>query len=215
MAGRIETWLFGAYLGWWAAWSIAPHDRMVWVFENLLVVAGLPVVVLTRKRFRFSSLSYALMFVFLCLHAIGAHYGYSSVPLPWREWGFSRNHTDRVVHFLFGAFVALPLQELLVRLGRVRAGWSEGLAVALAFALAALFEVIEWLAVLVGGDLAGPPSTGYLGTQGDGFDAVKDMALGLAGAAVTMAVASVWRRGRRDAGLRQASASSSPRSRPR
>jgi putative membrane protein len=134
------------------------------------------------------------MFVFLMLHAVGAHYGYTLVPIPWHEWGFARNNTDRVMHFTFGLLAVLPVEELLRRLARVRDGWRGALAVTCTFALAAGFEIIEWFAVLVGGDAVGPTEGGYLGTQGDEFDAVKDMALGLVGAATTMAI--LWASGR-------------------
>lgn len=185
--GRLPAILLGAYLAWWAALAIAPADRLIWFFENLLVFVGLPLVVLTSRRFRFGNASYAAMFAFLCIHAVGAHYGYANVPLPWREWGFARNHSDRVVHFAFGLLAVLPFDELLGRLGRVRGGWREALALACTFAVAAAFELVEWGAVTVGGDATGPNDGGYLGWQGDEFDAVKDMAMALLGAALTAA----------------------------
>ena len=189
----VEAWLLAAYAVVWGLLAIDPRDRVVWLFENLLVFLGIPVLLLTWPSFRFSLASYACAFAFLVLHAVGAHYGYASVPLPWHEWGFGRNHTDRVVHFAFGLLAVVPAEEILRRLGRIRPGWSEALAVLLTFALAALFEIVEWAAVLVGGDAVGPRGEGYLGTQGDGFDAVKDMALGLAGAALAMAAVTARR----------------------
>lgn len=184
---RTEVWLLAAYVVVWVALAIDPKDRVIWFFENLLVFLGIPLLLLTAGRFRFSTPSYACAFAFLLLHAVGAHYGYTQVPLPWEDWGFGRNHSDRVVHFAFGLLAAVPVEELLRRLGRIGPVWGEGLAVASTFALAAGFEIVEWAAVLVGGDAVGARSGGYLGTQGDEFDAVKDMALGLAGAMVSMA----------------------------
>lgn len=190
----VEAWLLAAYAAVWGLLAIDPRDRVVWFFENILVFLGLPLLLLTWPRFRFSPASYACAFAFLVLHAVGAHYGYANVPLAWHEWGFGRNHSDRVVHFAFGLLAVVPVEEILRRLGRVGPGWSESLAVLCTFALAAAFEVIEWGAVLVGGDAVGPHDSGYLGTQGDEFDAVKDMALGFAGAALGMA-AVTGRRG--------------------
>jgi putative membrane protein len=188
--------LLGVYLVWWTVLAIEPVDRLIWVFENLLVVAGLPVVVFTYRRFTFSGPSYVAMFAFLMVHALGAHYGYTKVPIPWEEWGFARNHSDRVVHFLFGSLAAVPVRELLRRLAGIQGRWLDGLTVACVFALAAGFEVVEWLAVVVGGELAGPQEGGYLGTQGDAFDAVKDMALGLAGATTSVVAMAVRVAGR-------------------
>lgn len=195
-----EIWLLVAYVVLWGLLAIGPRDRLVWFFENLLVFLGVPILLLTWPAFRFSMLSYACMFLFLVLHAIGAHYGYTQVPIPWEGAGFARNHSDRIAHFAFGLLAAVPVEEILRRLGRIGPAWSEALAVASTFALAAAFEVVEWAAVLAGGDALGPRSGGYLGTQGDEFDAVKDMALGLAGAVISMAALmasrgwTFWRR---------------------
>lgn len=194
---RPEAWLLAGYLAVWAALAVAPQDRLIWFYENLLVFLGVPLLVVTWRHFRFSTASYACAAAFLTLHAVGAHFGYTQVPVPWQDWGFARNHSDRVVHFAFGLLLVLPVEEVLRRLGRVRPGWSQALAVLVTFALAAGFEIVEWAAVLVGGDSVGTTAGGYLGTQGDEFDAVKDQGLGLAGAAVTMAVASLRRRIRR------------------
>jgi putative membrane protein len=55
-----------------------------------------------------------------------------------------------------------------------------------------IYEVIEWLAAEVfGGDLG----AAYLGTQGDEWDAQKDMALAAAGAVLgtmLMALRTAW-----------------------
>ena len=59
-----------------------------------------------------------------------------------------------------------------------------------------LYELIEWMAAnLFGGDLG----MAYLGTQGDVWDAHKDMALASLGALATVCVlAAVQRKLRRD-----------------
>jgi putative membrane protein len=185
---RVPRGLLVAYLVIWAALAWSPEDRVLWAVENLLILIGLPVVVLTGRWFRFSDRSYVAMFLFLVLHAVGAHYGYTQVPLDWEDWGFGRNHSDRVAHFCFGLLAVFPVEELLRRLAGLKRPWLGPLTVTATFALAAFFEVIEWLAIVVGGEAIGPREGGYLGTQGDQFDAVKDMALGLAGAIVTMSV---------------------------
>jgi hypothetical protein len=58
----------------------------------------------------------AFLFLFLCLHEVGAHYTYAEVPsdrwtgwLFGREWndlvGWERKHFNRVVDFLYGALI--------------------------------------------------------------------------------------------------------------
>jgi putative membrane protein len=125
----------------------------------------------------------------MILHTIGSHYTYSEVPLG--EWlrqlfGLARNHYDRVVHFSFGLLMLRPLRELVVRrperLGRVATAW---LSVAQVLACSALYELIEWGVAAVADPAAG---TAYLGTQGDEWDAQKDVACAGLGALVGVAV---------------------------
>jgi putative membrane protein len=58
-------------------------------------------------------------------------------------------------------------------------------------ALAAVFEILEWLAAIYSDPSAG---ASYLGAQGDEFDAVKDVGLAALGAAITMTSLAVARR---------------------
>ena len=61
--------------------AISPDNREAWALENILVVVLVGVLALTHRRMVFSNLSYTLIFVFLMLHAVGAHYTYSAVPI--------------------------------------------------------------------------------------------------------------------------------------
>ncbi len=180
-----EGWLLGAYLAWWTAWSVAPRDRFIWFAENLLVFLVVPLLILTRGWLRFSRAGYACIAAFLFLHAVGAHYGYTQVPLDWGAWGFARNHSDRVSHFAFGLLAVVPLREVLSRKAGMTGAWLQVLSVAVVLALGAAFEILEWLAVVVGHN-AVEITEGYLGTQGDPFDAIKDMAFALLGASLTV-----------------------------
>ncbi len=194
---RIEyrTTLLILYVLWWALWAYHPLDMNDWILENILPVIFVPTLILTRKRFRFSSLSYTLMFVFLCLHAIGAHYTYAEV--PYERWtaalgfslndlfGFTRNNFDRLVHFSFGLLLAYPVLEIFARVADTRGVWSYYLPLEWVMSLSMLYELIEWgAAEIVGGDLG----MAYLGTQGDVWDAHKDMGLATLGALITVSV---------------------------
>jgi len=183
---------------WWAAWAIRPWHFSDWVLENLLTVAFVALLVLTRNVFRLSKLSYATLFVFLCLHTVGAHYTYADV--PYEAWtarlgfslnelfGFERNQFDRLVHFLFGLLFAYPVRELFMRVAHTRGAWSYYLPVELVMSLSMLYELIEWGAAIVfGGELG----MAYLGTQGDLWDAHKDMGLATCGAVLGMLIVAL------------------------
>ena len=52
-------------------------DRKDWALENSLAVAFVAVLVVSHRRVPLTNISYTLIFLFLCLHTIGAHYTYS------------------------------------------------------------------------------------------------------------------------------------------
>ena len=190
--------LAGAFALLWAALAIAPHDRADWLLENALLLAGVAFLVGTRRWLPLSNASYGMIFVFLCLHAIGAHYTYSLVPYDEAFhavtgeslnglFGATRNHYDRVIHFAYGLLLVYPLRELLMRHAGVRGFWSYFLPLDLTMSTSLLYELIEWGAAIVyGGDLG----AAFLGTQGDEWDAHKDMAL--AGLGALFAVLLTW-----------------------
>jgi putative membrane protein len=173
----------------WTLLAVAPRDRAAWLLENLLTFVAVPAVALTYRRFRFSDRAYVQATIFLAIHTFGSHYTYSAVPLgAWvaELFGASRNHYDRVAHFAFGALLLLPLRELAFRRASTIGRFA---AAALAFAAiggaAAAYEVLEWLVAVIVDPSAG---IAFLGTQGDVWDAQKDMGLALLGAAMATAV---------------------------
>ncbi|MBX6393015.1 MAG: DUF2238 domain-containing protein [Burkholderiales bacterium] len=178
----------------WVALAIEPNHREDWAVENALVLFFVAVLAATYRRFRLSRISYTLIFLFLCLHEIGAHYTYSEVPYDaWFEaltgrslnalMGWERNHFDRFAHFMYGLLLAYPIRELFLRLVGVRGFWGYFLPLEFTIATSAFYELIEWGAALVfGGELG----AAYLGTQGDVWDAQRDMALASLGALVAM-----------------------------
>ena len=172
----------------WTWLAIAPVDRLDWLLENLLSLALVAVLVLTYRRFQFSLSSYCLIGLFLTLHAVGAHYTYAEVPFGfWLKdlLGLSRNPFDRIAHFSYGLLLVYPLRELLMRLAGVRGLWSSYLSVSGILAQGGFFEVAE---AVVASSVSPELGSTYLGTQGDEWDAQKDMAAALAGALLTMSV---------------------------
>lgn len=168
-----------------AVGAIHPHHFADWVLENVLSVLAVIVIAAWRRTLVFSRISYTLIFLFLCLHTLGAHYTYSEV--PYQQWFPSfaggRNHFDRLVHFCYGLLIAYPVREIFLRIANVRGFWGYFLPLDLTMSTSMLYELIEWGASnLFGGDLG----VAYLGTQGDPWDAHKDMALAALGALVAM-----------------------------
>jgi putative membrane protein len=183
------------YVVFWIALAIRPLDRGDWLLENLLIFAAAAVFISTYWRFRFSNLSYALILIFLVFHTIGAHYTYAKVPIGFwaKEWLYlERNHYDRVIHFSFGFLLLYPMRELLIRSAHARSHWGTWLAVAALCALSSFFEIVEAvIAQIVAPDLG----AAYLGTQGDIWDAQKDMAAAFIGAVLTACLIEFSKRG--------------------
>ena len=194
MSRKSYLWLLGiVYLVWWVLMAIKPLDFHDWLLENALVVLGLGLLVWTYKAFPLSRVSYTCIFVFMMLHALGAHYTYAKV--PYQEWfpalAGGRNHFDRLVHFSYGLLLAYPIREMFLRIGNVRGFWGYFLPLDLTMSTSMLYELIEWAAAeYFGGELG----MAYLGTQGDVWDAHKDMALASLGALIAMVVTALINR---------------------
>ena len=199
MTRKAYLWMLGIiYLAWWALMAIKPWYPSDWIIENVLVVLGVGLLVGTYKSFPMSRVSYTCIFIFMMLHALGAHYTYAKV--PYQEWFPSlaggRNHFDRLVHLAYGLLLAYPIREMFLRIANVRGFWGYFLPLDLTMSTSMLYELIEWgAAEYFGGDLG----AAYLGTQGDIWDAHKDMALASLGALIAMtAIAFINGRMQRD-----------------
>ena len=191
---KLLPWLLVWYGLLWTVLAIAPHDRQDWLLENLLALAGVAALVITYRRFQFSTISYLLITTFLSLHAVGAHYTYAEVPFGYwvqHMFGLARNPFDRLVHFAYGLLLVYPLRELLIRLAGVGNFWSYYLPISGMLAQSGLFEIVEAVvAQLVSPELG----TAYLGTQGDEWDAQNDMIAAFSGSFLTMMFVMVMAR---------------------
>jgi putative membrane protein len=164
----------------WSGWR--PYDRLTWWLEASPGIAGMIILVTTYRRFRFTTLCYALIALHICVLCVGGHYTYARVPLF--DWvrpivGWHRNHYDRLGHLMQGFVPALIARELIIRLDVLkRKKWLPFLVVSICMGISAVYELIEWATALV----AGAASTDFLGTQGDVWDTQTDMFLALIGA---------------------------------
>jgi putative membrane protein len=191
---RIPIALLSIFAAFWTWLAIAPTSRGDWMMENALTAIAIPLLVFTRNKLRLSNAAYVCLFVFFCLHTVGSHYTYSLVPYDawWQSltgrtlnsyFGFERNHYDRLVHFLYGALIVVPSLELFIAYAPPKKAWRILMPIFFIMAHSVVYEMIEWLAALA---VAPELGQAYLGTQGDAWDAQKDMALATGGAIVTM-----------------------------
>ena len=167
------VWVF---LGW------KPLFRAAWVYENIVIFLGVPIVIFSYFRFRLSNRAYVLIFIFAILHIAAAHYTYGET--PWGKWmgdlfGWERNHYDRVVHFLYGALLAGVALELIDRKVVASTRTRKLFAFAAIVAMGTGYEIGEFLVGIVAEPDAG---LAFLGFQGDIWDTQKDMALQALGA---------------------------------
>jgi len=169
-------------------WSaIKPASYLTWVLEVSPAVVGLIIVIATYRRFQLTTLSYAIIMVLAISMFIGGHYIYSKVPLfNWMKETFhwQRNHYDRFGHLLKGLF-AIVLREMVLRKTPLpKGGWLTTIVLSMSLAIAALYEIIEWLV----GTLAkqGKAVKDFLGTQGDPWDTQWDMLLCFVGSILAL-----------------------------
>jgi putative membrane protein len=169
------------YVAFSAVMAIAPANREFWVAANILPIMFVIVLTMTRRLFPLSTGSYCLIAMFLTLHTIGVHYTYSQVPLGgWMQQAlhFNRNHFDRIVHFSFGFLLTYPLEEWFRVFTSVRGWLSYYLPVMTILGLSGFWEILEsWAARTFKPDLG----LTFLGSQGDVWDAQKDMTAALYG----------------------------------
>lgn len=181
----IKIYLLIFFLLWGYTFAFTT-DITNWFTENALTVVFLLGLTISFKKFKFSNLSYTLIFIYICLHIYGAMYTYAENPLGY--WikdllGLGRNHYDRIVHFSFGFLLAYPMRDYFKN-------WFEWpnwvcwvLPAEITMSFSGMYELIEWLVA----DVFFPSEgVAYLGSQGDVWDAQKDMGLAFIGAILAM-----------------------------
>jgi putative membrane protein len=192
---RLPGFLLGVYLGLFTICAIRPYSRQVWFAENtpiVLIVAGL---IATYRYHRFSNAAYVWMSVLAFLHTIGGHYTFERVPFDFvtNLFGFSRNHYDRLCHFAVG-FYAFAIAELIDTRRWINSRLVlYSFPIFTIFTVAAVYEIVEWMYAAASNPTAG---AAFLGSQGDIWDAQKDMlADGLGSLVATAAYAFRRRKG--------------------
>lgn len=164
-----------------SAWN--PPSGSFWFVEASWPIGCAVLLAATFRSFRFSNTAYIIASLWMIMHLIGARYTFENVP-GFKELGEylgfeGRNHFDRIAHFIIGINSFLFAEFLL------RRRWVSACGIA-AFggfvtigAMAGIWEVIEWLYAAWDGGDAG---AAFLGSQGDIWDAQKDILCDLGGA---------------------------------
>lgn len=162
--------------------GICAVDKFTWVMEEFPTYVSLPILFFSYKKFKFTPLIYWIVLFHYFILAVGGTYTYAKVPFGFwmQDWfGFSRNHFDRIGHFLQGFVPALIVRELLIRTSPLRPGkWLNYIVVAICLCNSAGYEFIEWWSSVS----QGASADAFLGTQGDPWDAQEDMFMCVIGA---------------------------------
>src|SRR5689334_20690636 len=165
-----------------AASRVGAAEPGTWILEVFPIFLAIPLLVATAKRFPLTPLAYRLLFVHALILMLGGHYTYAKVPLGfWVQDALhlGRNHYDRLGHFAQGFVPAIVAREVLLRRSPLQPGkWLFFLVTCVCLAVSASYELIEWLAAILGGSSA----DAFLGTQGDVWDTQWDMFTALVGA---------------------------------
>jgi putative membrane protein len=188
-------WVFcSLFLALWISTLVGTKDMNNWILENILTFLFIIFLITSFNKHQFSDLSYLLMFVYLCLHVYGAKYTYAENPLGyWLQDYFhtGRNHYDRIVHFSFGFLLAYPMREVFLKWFQYPKMVSWVLPIEITLSISAFYELIEWLVADIFFKAQGDA---YLGTQGDIWDAQKDIALAFVGAILATTIVSLVKR---------------------
>jgi len=173
-----------------ASSAVRPVNPKDYLIEIAVPIAAFLLLAATRGRFPLTPLAYRLLFLEALVLVVGAHYTHERVPLfDWLKpaLGWQRNHYDRFAHFAVGFLCVIPAREVLRRHTPLRGAWLQALCAVAVLAFAGFYEITEWwIAVLASPETA----EAYLGSQGDPWDAQKDLLLDTLGALAGLALFS-------------------------
>ena len=181
----IAPTLFVVFTIFWLWLAIDPNYRDVWIAENIILIIGVSYLIFTYKQSPFSNHAYYLIFLFAILQTVGSHYTYAEVPLGFwvADWlNIERNHYDRLVHFAFGFLLVLPFKEWID--GSIKFKnhqWEVFTLVMLFIGMSGFYEILEWGYAVIFEQETQSADT-FLGSQGDIWDAEKDVLLAGIGA---------------------------------
>ncbi len=124
------------------------------------------------------------------LHIYGAEDTYAENPFRYwlkEQFKLQRNPYDRTVHFSFGLMLTYPMRDYFKNYFEWPTWVCWLLPVEITLSFSAAYELIEWL---VAEKFFRSEGIAYLGTQGDVWDAQKDMGIAFCGAVTAMILCS-------------------------
>lgn len=199
--GKFPAVLLALYAIFFTILAFNPIDRATWFVENVTVwiIVG-TLIILWVRGVRFSNLAYAMMAFLIFLHTLGGHYTFEKVPFGWFTdfFGFERNHYDRIAHFTVGFYAFAVAEWLYVKRFVANRFLLFTYPVFVIATVAMGYEVIEWIYAASADPAAG---AAYLGSQGDIWDAQKDMALDTLGAILATTLFFIVRKPKKDPSL--------------
>ena len=168
----------------WIWFYAAAIDKQDWWIENILVVIFLVYLFFTRKKIQFTNTALVFIFLFLLLHVYGAKMAYTKNELGvflQNKFQLWRNPYDRIVHFSFGFLLLYPFVEIIKKKFADKENFCFLLANMSILCLATIFELIEWGVSVFTDKITGET---YVATQGDVWDAQKDIFVALVGSII-------------------------------
>ncbi len=183
--------IYAAFCVAWLWFYFTATDSKDWWIENILVIIFIAGLLFTRKKFSFSNLALVCIFSFLFLHIYGAKAAYTKNELGillQNKYHLVRNPYDRIVHFSFGFLMLFPFVEIIATKFSNKKGFIFLLANMSILCLATVFELIEWGVSVFTDSVTGET---YVATQGDPWDAQKDIILAVVGAAISSLIYTI------------------------
>ena len=185
--------LLAIFFLFWIVLAINPVNPGIWALENVLVVTVLPVVLWLDKHYNFNDWTFLSLTVFTILHLFGAHMTYYAMNyFTWfSDWfGWERNYYDQVIHLLFGLLVFVTFFEIFYH-----QGISRKLSYLIAFlfitTIGASYEILEWITMVLFCKQSDEICSKLI-TQGDIWDAQKDIAYAVIGSLVALLLHNLW-----------------------
>ena len=178
----------------WFYFFATTRDTTNWWIENILVILFIPWFYFLQKKFLFSDVSLICIFLFLLIHTYGAQMSYTyNQAGAWLQetYSLSRNPYDRFAHFNFGLLTAYPVLDYLINRFKAPINYAYGIMIMFILSLATIFELIEWTVSALTDSETGET---YVATQGDVWDAHKDIALALLACVLVAIFQYIWRK---------------------
>nr|WP_300004188.1 DUF2238 domain-containing protein [Tissierella sp.] len=172
-------------------WSaIKPKTYLTWFVEALPALIIVFVLMVTYKKFKFSTFVYMVVLIHTIIILIGSKYTYERNPFfdyLMQRFDLNRNYYDRIGHLAQGFTPALIAKEIFLRKGYLKKSkMFYFIVISVVLAISASYEIIEFAAARI----ARVPGYMVLSYQGDEWDTQWDMLMALTAGIIALTVFS-------------------------